>query len=216
MEGSAGDAHDLGDRRLGNRLLEEHPDLLFLAVELGFSQRALGTAEQAPLGPRGRQSFLGPLRDQIPLDLGEQPKQGDHHLGRHVLLSLEADRFLDRDEADLPLHQVVDDLNHLAQAAAQAGQLADDQAVPHDQRAKQLVDTPLVPALSRGGLRLDEAVDGESLLPRVVEDGQLLVGQVLGTCRNPQVGDRFHAPRYEKGESDFCFADTEHNSQRIS
>jgi hypothetical protein len=32
-------------------------------------------------------------------------------------------------------------------------------------------------------LRLDEAIDGEMVLPRVVEDGQLLVGQILGTRR---------------------------------
>ena len=56
---------------------------------------------------------------------------------------------------------------------------------------------PLGRVLPGGDLRLDEAVDGEPLLPRVIEDGQLLVGQVLGTCRNAQVGDRFHAAVYE-------------------
>ena len=120
------------------------------------------------------------------------------------------------DEADLPLHQLVDDLDHLAQAAAQAGQLADDQAVPRGQRAEQLLDTPLVPALPRGGLRLDEAVDGEPLLPRVVEDGELLVGQVLGTGRNPQVGDRFHGPATKRWNSGFLSRYTDHNSQCIS
>ena len=75
----------------------------------------------ATLGPRSRQPFLGPLRDQVPLDLGEEPEQGDHHLGLHILFSLEADRFLDRDEADLLLYQLVDDPNHLPQAPAQAG-----------------------------------------------------------------------------------------------
>ena len=165
------------------------------------------------LGAGRDQPLLRPFRDQIPLDLGEQPEQRYHHLGLHVLLSLEADRFLDRNEADFPLHQFVDELDHLAQAAAQTGQLADDQAVPRGQLAKQLLDAPLVPALAGGGLRLDEAVDGEPLPPRVVEDGQLLVGQVLGTRRNPQVGDRLHGPRYEKVESDFCFANTDYNSQ---
>jgi hypothetical protein len=80
--------------------------------------------------------------------------------------------------------------------------LADDHAVPHGQRAKQFHDTALIPALPRGCLRLDEAVDGEPLLPRIVKDGQFLVGKVLGTCRNPQVGDSFHAPRYKKTESE--------------
>ena len=120
-----------------------------------------------------------------------------------ILLPLEADIFLNRHESDLSLHQLVDELDHLAQAAAQAGQLADDQAVPRGQLAQQLLDAPRGPALPGGCLRLDEAVDGELLLPRVVEDRQLLIGQVLGTLRNAQVGDRFHAPRYKKEESDF-------------
>jgi hypothetical protein len=93
-------------------------------------------------------------------------------------LPLEADRFLDRREADLPLYQLIDDLDHLAQAAAQSRQLADDQAVPRLQLAEQLVDPSLVAALPGGGLRLDEAVDGQPVLPGVIEDGQLLGGQI--------------------------------------
>ena len=50
---------------------------------------------------------------------------------------------------------------------------------------------------------LDEAVDGEPLLSRVVEDGELLVSQVLGTCRETQVGDGFHGPGYEKVQRPF-------------
>ena len=115
----------------------------------------------------------------------------------NVLLSLEVDRFLDRNEAHLPLHQFVDELDHLAKDTAQAGQFTDDQAVPCDQGAEQILDAPLGRGLSRGDLRLDEPVDGESLLPRVIEHGDLLVGQILGTCGNAQVGDRFHATVYE-------------------
>src|SRR5262245_53229389 len=75
-----------------------------------------------------------------------------------------------------------------------------DHSVPCRQRPEQLVDSPLIPALPGGGLHLDEAIDGKPFLSRVVKDGQRLVGQVLGTGRNPQVGDCFHAPRYEKVE----------------
>ena len=35
---------------------------------------------------------------------------------------------------DLPPHQLFDDLDHLAQAAAQAGQFADDQTIPRSNR----------------------------------------------------------------------------------
>jgi hypothetical protein len=51
------------------------------------------------------------------LDLGEQAEQGNHNLGLQVLLSLEVDAFLDGSEADFTLHQFIDDVNHLSQAA---------------------------------------------------------------------------------------------------
>jgi len=38
-------AHDLGDRRFGDLLLQEHPDLPLLAVDLGLAPRTLGAAE---------------------------------------------------------------------------------------------------------------------------------------------------------------------------
>ena len=95
------------------------------------------------------------------------------------------------------LHQLIDDPDHLPKAPAQPGQFADDQAIPSCQCAKQVVDAPLGGVLSRGDLRLNEAVDGESLLSRVIEDGHLLVRQILGTRRNAQVGDRFHVTVYK-------------------
>jgi hypothetical protein len=116
---------------------------------------------------------------------------------------------------DLSLHQLVNDLDHLAQATAQAGQLADDQTIPRRQQAQQFLDAPLVAPLPGGGLRFDEAVDAEALLPRVVEDGELLVGQVLGTGGNTQVGDGFHGPGYEKVEQHFYPANMDHNIRFI-
>jgi DNA-binding phage protein len=44
---------------------------------------------------------------------------------------------------------------------------------------------------------------GAEYLNAVLEDGEFLVGQVLGTGGDAQVGDRFHAPVYEKREVDF-------------
>ena len=57
-----------------------------------WAERAPGTAEQAAFGAGGGKPFLRPFRDQIPLDLGEEPEQGDHRLGLHVLLSLKVNR----------------------------------------------------------------------------------------------------------------------------
>src|SRR5512135_3522161 len=138
------------------------------------------------------------------MPLLEMPHYGvEDELGLQVLLPLEADVLLDGHEADLPLHQLVDELDDLAQAAAQAGQLADDQEVTGLQRAQQLLDAPPIRPLPRGDLDLDEAVDGEALLPGVVQYGELLVGQVLGTGGDPQVGDCFHAPATKRGKTHF-------------
>jgi hypothetical protein len=98
---------------------------------------------------------------------------------------------------DFLFNQLVHDPDHLPQAPTQAGQLADDQAVPRGERAEQILDAPLCRGLSRGGLRLDELVDDESLSPRVIEHGHLLIDQVLGNRRDAQVSDRFHVAVYK-------------------
>ena len=90
VEGGPGDAHDLGDGSLGDFLPQEHPDFLLLAVKLGGSQRPFGAAEQAALGSGGGKPFLGPLGDQVPLNLGEQPNRAIITL----LLSAPEPRFL--------------------------------------------------------------------------------------------------------------------------
>jgi hypothetical protein len=70
-----GDIHDLRERPPGDLFLQQLPDLPFLAVELGLAQGALGAAEHATPGTGGRQPFLGPFRDQVALDLGEEPER---------------------------------------------------------------------------------------------------------------------------------------------
>ena len=58
-----------------------------------------------PLRPGGLEPGYGAFADQLPLHLGEEPEQGDHRLGLHVLDPFEADVFLDSldgREADLP------------------------------------------------------------------------------------------------------------------
>lgn len=85
-----------------NRIYHE-PDFLLSAVGLRRGQRALDSS--------GGKVFLGPLGDQMPFDLGEQPQQGYHHLRQRALLPRQAERLLDGDEANLPLRRSIDDLN---------------------------------------------------------------------------------------------------------
>ena len=58
---------------------------------------------------------------------------------------------------DLPPYQLLDDLDHLAQAAAQAGKFADDQTIPRCQRVQQFCAALLVTPLAGGGLHFDES-----------------------------------------------------------
>ena len=48
-----------------------------LSHEPGCPQGPLGPSEQLPLGLRGGEAFLGPFRDQVPLDLiSERTREG--------------------------------------------------------------------------------------------------------------------------------------------
>ena len=58
-------------------------------------------------------------------------------------------------------------------------------------------------------------VDGEALLPGIVEDGELLVGQVLGTGRHAQVGNCFHATIHQKEKKPFSFTNNNYTIQSV-
>ena len=60
---------------------------------------------------------------------GEQSEQGDHDFRLYVLLAVEFYAFLDCHKQNLAMDQSVHDLDHLPQAASQARQLADQQAI---------------------------------------------------------------------------------------
>jgi hypothetical protein len=63
VQRAGGDLQDLGDRRLGNPLAQQHLDLALFPVELRRADGALRATEQAAPGSRGRQPLLGPLGD---------------------------------------------------------------------------------------------------------------------------------------------------------
>ena len=47
--------------------------------------------------------------------------------------------------------------------------------------------------------RLDEVVDGEILIPGVLENGEALAANVLLRSRDPEIGDGFHSLSREYG-----------------
>ena len=158
----------------------------------------LGPAEPFPLGFGSGESFLGPFRDQVPLDLGKQSEQGDHDLGLQVLLAVELDGLLDGDEADLAMDQGLHDLDHLREAAAEPRQLADQQPVAGLERPQHFVDAALERTVARRDAGLDELVDREAAFLAELEDRQLLVGEVLRTSGDAEVSDGFQGGVQEK------------------
>ena len=124
-------------------------------------------------------------------DLGKQSEQGDHHLGPQVLLAGELDPLLDGDEANLAPDQGFHDLDHLREAAAEPRQLADQQPVAGLERPQHFVDAALERTLARRDPGLDELVDREAAFLAELEDRQLLVGEILRTSEDTEVGDGF-------------------------
>ena len=93
---------------------------------------------------------------------------------------------------------VVHDLDHLREAAAEPRQLADQQAVAGLERRQHFVDAALERTLARRDAGLDESIDRESAFLAELEDRQLLVGEVLRTSGDTEVGDGFQGGVQEK------------------
>ena len=117
---------------------------------------------------------------------------------RQVLLAVELDGLLDGDEADLAPDQGLHDLDHLREAAAEPRQLADQQPVAWLERPQHFVDAALERTLARRDAGLDELVDREAAFLAELEDRQLLVGEILRTSGDTEVGDGFQGGVQEK------------------
>lgn len=87
---------------------QEALNLAFPARKLRCPEDTLGPPWQAPLGSGCSQSLFGALRNQIPFDLCEQTKHGDHHLGLDVLVAVKLNVLLDGHE----LHTLPDETVH--------------------------------------------------------------------------------------------------------
>ena len=73
-----------------------------------------------------------------------------------------------------------------------------DQAVAALEDVHQLVEAPALLGGLSGGGRLDEVVDAEVVLARVLEDGEALAAHVLLRGRDPQVGNGSHGLSTER------------------
>ena len=210
VQRTRGDIQDLGDRCLGDLLAQQHPDLALFPIELRRTQGAFGTTEQCGLG-LGRQPAppssvrrSGPSRSRRTARTGRSsPWSGGPASPRSGSTSLIAI------EADLPLDQLVDDLDHLAQAPTQPGQLADDQAVPRRPALEQLVDTASGPGPS--GRRLEPRRSGRRRTASAARNrGSPASGWPGPGSLSKSAGRRpFSCTALRKGLGDFYFANTE-------
>ena len=135
----------------------------------------LGRPEALATRPGACQTLLGALHDQITFDLCKEPEEHDHRLGLEILLALESDGLLDRHKANALVDQAINDIQDLAEASAQARQLADDEPVAPLQRLDLLHQLSPLGGMLRRAFGLDELVYRESLFLGVVEDGQPLL-----------------------------------------
>ena len=89
--------------------------------------------------------------------------------------------------------------HHLREAAAEPRQLADQQTVAGLAAVPNIfVDAALERTLARRDPGLDELVDRESAFLAELEDRQLLVGEILRTSGDTEVGDGFQGGVQEK------------------
>ena len=164
---------------------------------------SLPSSRETPSEPFGRPSLRpealalarpSRVRSEIrsPLDLGEQREQRGHDLGLDVALALDADVLLQRYEGDAGLGERVEDGDDLTQRPAEPREFADDEAVAALEAVEQLVEPPSLLGSLPGGGRLDEVVDAEVVLARVLKDGEALAADVLLRGRDSQVGDGSH------------------------
>ena len=158
---------------------------------------SLPSSRETPSEPFGRPSLrpealalARPSRvrseNQVALDLGEQREQGGHDLGLDVALALDADVLLQGHEGDARLGEGVEHGDDLTQRPAEPGEFADDQTVAGLQGVRQLVQPATLLGSLSGGGRLDEVVDVEVVLPRVLQDGEALAARVLLRGRDAQ------------------------------
>ena len=83
--------------------------------------------------------------------------------------------------------------------SSEPGEFSHDKAIAALQDAHQLVEPP---AFFRGltrSRRLDEVVDGETLIPGVLENGEALAANALLRGGDPEIGDGFHGLSREYG-----------------
>ena len=82
------------------------------------------------------------------------------------------------------LARAVQDGDDLTQRPAEPGEFGDDQAVASLEDLHQLVEPAALLGSLSGGGRLDEVVDAEVVLARVLKDGEALAAHILlcGGC----------------------------------
>ena len=170
---------------------------------------SLPSSRETPSEPFGRPSFWpealalarpSRVRSEIRSrsTSAEQREERGHDLGLDVTLALDADVLLERHEGDARLGEGVEDGDDLPQRPTEPGEFADDQAVAVLEDAHQLVKPAALFGSLSGGGRLDEVVDAEIVLARVLENGEALAAHVLLRGRDPQVGNGFHGLSMER------------------
>ena len=101
-------------------------------------------------------------------------------------------------KAILSLASVSSNGDNLAERSAEAGELADDQAVSEFESAHQVIKPSALGRRHGRGGGLNKLVDPEAVPAGIFEDGEALALHVLAAGRNSEIGDGFHGSVYGK------------------
>ena len=163
-----------------------------------FPKAPLGRPSRFPLALAAASPSLVRSEIRSRSTSANNPNRAIMTLVRRSCLPSNSMALLDGDEADIAPDQGLHDLDHLREAAAEPRQLADQQPVAGLERPQHFVDAALERTLARRGPGLDELVDREAAFLAELEDRQLLVGEVLRTSGDAEVGDGFQGGVQEK------------------
>ena len=170
-------------RGLGVQSLAENASSGLLRVLTRFVQKY--TQSVCPEPSDSHEAVEGSTGDTG--DLGDEG-YGDAELEEVtdlVLLALDADVLLEGHQGDARLAECIEDGDDLAQRSTEPGEFGDDDAVAALEAADQFVEPAALFGSLSGDGGLDEWVDVEVVLARVLENGEALAARVLLRCRNP-------------------------------
>jgi hypothetical protein len=105
-----------------------------------------------------------------------------------ILGAIQPNALLDREQLELPLHEGINSGDDFFDGTAQTTQLAYDQDVPWSSVCQQEIHLAFLDGAPGRDANLEELIHREPFAPGKLQNGQALVGHILGILRDSRVG----------------------------